>query len=68
MFSQRSKSPAPEDKVRNYVTDKTGTLTSAQISSLEKKLSNFDKETSTQVVVWMVPSLEGNLLKKNLSK
>jgi uncharacterized protein len=64
VFSQRSKSPAPEDKVRNYVTDKTGTLTSAQISSLEKKLSNFDKETSTQVVVWMVPSLEGESLEE----
>lgn len=64
VYAQRSKSPAPEDKVRNYVTDKTGTLTSSQISSLETKLSNFDKETTTQVVVWMVPSLGGESLEE----
>lgn len=63
-YAQKSKSPAPEDKVRNYVTDKTGTLTSSQISSLETKLSNFDKETSNQVVVWMIPSLEGESLEE----
>lgn len=61
-FAQRSKSPSSEDKIRTYVTDKTGTLTSSQIKSLETKLSNFDKETSTQVVVWMVPSLNGESL------
>lgn len=64
IFSQRSKSPSAEDKIRNYVTDKTGTLTSSQIQSLETKLSNFDKETSTQVVVWMIPSLEGESLEE----
>lgn len=63
-FSQRSKSPAPEDKIRNYVTDKTGTLTSAQIQTLETKLSNFEKETSNQVVVWMISSLEGESLEE----
>jgi len=63
-FPQPSKSPAAEDKVRSYVTDKTETLNSSQVSSLEKKLSAFDKETSNQVVVWMVPSLEGASLEE----
>lgn len=62
LFAQRSKSPSAEDKIKAYVTDKTGTLTSSQIQSLESKLSGFDKETSTQVVVWMIPSLEGESL------
>jgi uncharacterized protein len=61
-YSQRSKAPSADDKVRTYVTDKTGTLTSAQVQSLETKLSNFDKETSTQVVVWMENSLNGAAL------
>src|SRR5262245_17873340 len=61
-FSQHSKSPATEDKIRNYVTDKTGTLTQSQINSIETKLSNFENQTSNQVVVWMIPSLEGESL------
>ncbi len=61
-FAQKSKAPSAEDKIKTYVTDKTGTLTSAQIQSLETKLSNFDKETSTQVVVWMETSLNGEVL------
>jgi uncharacterized protein len=64
IYAQRSKAPSPEDKIRNYVTDKTGTLTSSQIQTLETKLSNFEKETSNQVVVWMVPSLEGESLEE----
>jgi uncharacterized protein len=63
-YAQRSKAPAQEDKIRNYVTDKTGTLNSSQISSLETKLSDFDKETSNQIVVWMIPSLDGGSLEE----
>lgn len=66
--AQRTKVPAPEDKVRTYVTDKTGTLTSTQLQALETKLSNFDKETSTQVVVWMVPTLDGGSLEETSFK
>lgn len=62
VYSQRSKAPSADDKVKTYVTDKTGTLTSTQIQALETKLSNFDKESSTQVVVWMIASLEGGSL------
>ncbi len=60
--SQRSKSVQPENKIKNYVTDQTGTLTSSQISDLETKLSSFDKQTSTQVVVFMIGTLgDGSL-------
>ena len=58
--AQRSKSVASQDKIKTYVTDKTGTLTSTQIKSLESKLAAFEKETSNQLVVWMEPSLDGN--------
>ena len=60
VYAQRSKSIASQDQVKNYVTDKTGTLTSSQLKSLEQKLAAFEKETSNQVVVWMEPSLDGN--------
>lgn len=62
VFSQKSKTPSADDKVRTYATDKTGTLSSSQMKSLEDKLSAFEKETSNQVVVWMVPSLDGGSL------
>lgn len=42
--------------VRKYVTDRTGTLTQQEISLLEKKLSDFEEETSNQLVIWMEPS------------
>ncbi len=64
IFAQRSKAPAHEDKIRTYVTDKTGTLNTSQIASLETKLSDFEKETSNQVVVWMIPSLDGESLEE----
>lgn len=60
LYSQRSKSVPNDIKVKKYVTDKTGTLNSVQINSLEQKLAAFEKETSNQVVVWMEPSLDGN--------
>lgn len=58
--AQRSGSVPTDIKVTTYVTDKTGTLTSSQLKSLETKLAAFEKETSSQLVVWMEPSLDGN--------
>lgn len=63
-FSQKSKAVNPENKVVNYVTDKSGTLSSDEISLLAEKLSNFEKETSNQVVVYIIPSLEGESLEE----
>lgn len=65
-FSQEDgKSRSLSDKptsLAKYVVDETGTLSQSEINSLLKKLENFDKETSTQVVVYMVQSLNGESL------
>ncbi len=62
-FSQEDeKSRSLSDKptsLTKYVVDETGTLTQSEMNSLLKKLENFDKETSTQVVVYMISSLNG---------
>ncbi|HUI64555.1 MAG TPA: TPM domain-containing protein [Bacteroidota bacterium] len=42
-----------------YATDLTGTLTPAQLSDLESTLSGFDRTTSTQIVMLMIPTLNG---------
>ena len=62
LCAQKSQAVQPENKIRTYVTDKTGTLSSSEISSLESKLSNFDKQTSSQVVVYMISTLDGAAL------
>ncbi|MEI7485292.1 MAG: TPM domain-containing protein, partial [Ignavibacteriota bacterium] len=62
-FSQdEDKSRSLSDKpttITKYIVDETGTLTQEQINSLLKKLENFDKQSSTQVVVYMISSLNG---------
>lgn len=42
-----------------YVVDETGTLSQAEINILLKKLEDFDKQTSTQIVVYMINTLDG---------
>ena len=46
--------------IDKYVVDKTGTLTQDQIHYLLTKLVNFEKETSNQLVVYMIPTLDGD--------
>jgi uncharacterized protein len=46
-------------KLIEYVTDETNTLTSEQLVSLRKKLRGYFDSTSTQIVVYMVNSLNG---------
>jgi uncharacterized protein len=65
VFCQVEKSKSYSDnptKLVQYVTDETGTLTSSEINSLSQKLQAFDKKTSTQIVVYMISSLEGESL------
>ena len=45
--------------LRERVTDLTGTLSRGDIDEVTSRLAQFEKETSTQIVVVMVPSLEG---------
>ena len=64
-FSQQSVQKSLSDnpaQLRKYVTDETGTLTPSQINSLNSKLSNEDKTNSNQIIVYMIPSLEGESL------
>lgn len=65
IFSQEEKSKSFSDKptkLVQYVTDETGTLTSSEVNTLSQKLQSFDKNTSTQIVVYMIQSLDGESL------
>jgi uncharacterized protein len=46
-------------KLTEYVTDETGTLKPEEIVSLKTKLRKFYDSASTQVLVLMIPSLNG---------
>lgn len=46
-------------KLTEYVTDVTGTLEQDEISSLKLKLKKFYDSTSTQILVLLIPSLNG---------
>jgi uncharacterized protein len=62
LYSQDDNSRSLSDKpttITKYIVDETGTLTQSEMNSLLKKLEGFDKETSTQVVVYMISSLNG---------
>jgi uncharacterized protein len=63
-FSRSTQPLPPAQKITHYVIDESGTLSSAQLSSLESKLSQFEKETSNQVVVYIINSLEGESLEE----
>jgi uncharacterized protein len=45
-------------KLTQYATDLSGTLRPGEISALNAKLQQFDQETSTQLVVLMVPTTD----------
>jgi len=42
-----------------YVTDKTNSLTPSQLEDLEYRLKTYEDTTSNQIVILMIPSLEG---------
>jgi len=48
--------------IRQRVTDATGTLSNDELRSLEQKLYDFEQQTSNQIVVLMIASLEGQSL------
>jgi len=50
------------ERPEGRVTDRTGTLNRDQIHALEKKLTAFEKETTNQIAVLLIPSLEGDSL------
>lgn len=44
-------------KINKRVTDNTGTLTSSEVMKLEQKLEQHEKETSNQIAILIIPSL-----------
>lgn len=50
------------NKPVSYVNDYTNTLSKEQILSLEEKISNFEKQTSAEIVVVIMPSLDGDVI------
>ena len=44
------------------VTDRTGTLTRDQMATLDGKLAAFERETTNQIAILLIPSLEGDSL------
>jgi len=67
LVAQQSKS-LEETKIAQYVVDETGTLSDIQQGDLIKKLRDFDKQTSTQIVVYMIQNLDGESLEDASNK
>ena len=62
LFAQEESSKSLSDKptiIKQYVVDETGTLSASELSTLIKKLQEFDKQTSTQIVVYLISTLDG---------
>lgn len=49
----------PVPTLTRYATDMTVTLTANQVVMLNQKLEKFDQETSTQILILMIPTLPG---------
>jgi len=59
-FGQTEKSLTSNPiKLTEYVTDETGTLKADEILALKTKLRKFYDSTSTQILVLMIPTLNG---------
>ena len=55
VFAQENTSP----HLARWVTDLSGTLSASELQRLDKKLHEFERATSTQIVVLMVSTLDG---------
>ena len=51
-------------RLTRYVPDQTNSLSGSELAALEEKLSDFDKTSSTQVVVVIVPTIESGSLEE----
>jgi len=47
-------------QIQRRVTDLSGTLSQSQVQDLESKLAQFERETSNQIVVLIIPTMEGD--------
>ena len=57
LLAQADVSDVPVPTLTQYATDLTATLTANQVVLLNQKLEKFEKETSTQIVVLMIPTI-----------
>ena len=57
LLAQADVTDVPVPALTRYATDMTVTLTANQVVLLNQKLEKFDKETSTQIVVLMIPTI-----------
>lgn len=48
------------DRPQNFVNDYTNTLSVQEKSLLENKISNFEKQTTNEIAVAIIPSLDGD--------
>lgn len=48
--------------IKKYIVDETNTLSSDQINAMLKKLVDYEKQTSNQVIVYVIESLNGEPL------
>ena len=56
------------DKAANYVNDYAGVLSNRQAESLDRRLQQFDQNTSNQIVVAIIPSLNDQPLEETANK
>ena len=59
-FAARAEVAVP--KLTGHVVDQTGTLERSQAQALESKLADFERARGSQVVVLLVPTLEGEAI------
>lgn len=60
--AQTSSAFSVPEKPAKSVNDYSGTLSEEEINSLEKKISAFEKETSNEIAVVIIPSLDGDVI------
>lgn len=48
--------------LRNYVVDETGTLSNSQVNALSARLRQVEEQTTNQIVVYIIQSLQGESL------
>jgi len=61
-FSQTDNAKSLTDnptQIKKYVVDETNTLTPEQVNALLKKLVDFEKQTSNQIIIYIIESLNG---------
>ncbi len=62
LFSRSALAVDVPERPPGRITDLTNTLSPAEIASLDRKLADFERQTTNQIAVLMIPSLEGDSL------